>query len=907
MTSRCFKRLWRLWPGVAATLMTWGLSEMGALTALENANHRSLFQLRGAQAWDDRIVLITVDDATLAELGQYPLPRDTYAALLRRLAVAPPAAIAFNILFIEPTADDDELAEAIAQVGNVVLATGVDSQGKPLLPTPPLRTAAIATGHILKEVERDGLVHYLTPQWGQQTALSLELAAVYGQPLEAAAPPDERLGINWPGPQATLTHYSLGDVLAGRIDPQAFAQKLVLVGMTATGIDALPTPFDDNPPASGLLLHAAVVDNTLQQRFLRPLPLPWLGLLGLLAMPGLSYWLMGQPLRWQLAILAGGVGGWLGLSVLLFYGTYWLPTVPPVLLWGLTGTTTILAQQLRANFALQQLLEDLWQHYRQTPHPTLQLSPPPPPIPDELGQEVQKLALLAHSLGWAQATQAAIAQAAPIGMLAVDEQHQVWFGNPLALEWLQISLGESLTAALVPQWLDAATWGQLCQQLSRGEAIAPLECQRDLVWFELRLQPLDGIGPPSPLLRDRRRGFLLLLEDITHRKAVEMHLRLLNEGLEDEVRQRAQQLETTNINLVKEILEHQQVQDKLAYQALHDELTGLPNRAQFKTALARLFDPPSAAPSFAVLFIDCDRFKLVNDSFGHLVGDELLKAIARRLRHCIARTDLVARFGGDEFTILLHHIQNPEAAVKVAQRIRQQLQKPFYIGDRQLYTGCSIGIVLSNDTYSQADDMLRDADTAMYRAKRGGIGFTLFEPEMHLAVRSSLQLELDLRRSLQQQELVVYYQPIFGIDTQAIAGFEALLRWRHPQHGVIGPAEFIPLAEETGLIIPIGQWVMQEACHQLRTWQAQNLVPADTFMSVNLSVQQFNEHRLLDRIDEILETTQLDSQYLKLEITESAIMANSDQAVKTFHHLKDRGIRLGIDDFGTGYSSLNYL
>jgi EAL domain-containing protein (putative c-di-GMP-specific phosphodiesterase class I) len=215
--------------------------------------------------------------------------------------------------------------------------------------------------------------------------------------------------------------------------------------------------------------------------------------------------------------------------------------------------------------------------------------------------------------------------------------------------------------------------------------------------------------------------------------------------------------------------------------------------------------------------------------------------------------------------------------------------------------------VLSNPAYQQADDLLRDADTAMYQAKRSGRGSLLFRPEMHLAVRSSLQLETDLRGALDQHELVVHYQPIVNIETETIAGFEALVRWHHPQHGVIGPDKFIPIAEETGLIIPIGQWVMKTACQQLRQWQDRRLLSTEVFMSVNLSVQQFNEPQLLDRIDETLEVTQLDSQYLKLEITESAIMANSETAVNTFKALKDRGIRLGIDDFGTGYSSLSYL
>jgi diguanylate cyclase (GGDEF)-like protein len=911
MTSRFFKKQWRLLPGGLATLITVSLSQLGALRPLENASYRGFFHLRGQQRWDDRIALINIDDQTLAELGQFPLSRDRYAQLLQQLMEADVAVIGFNILFAEPSPADASLAEAIAQSGNVVLASAIDGRGNPLPPTEPLYSAASAIGHILRPLESDGLVHQVIPIQGQATAFGITLAERYGFTHAAIKTPslDQALMINWPGPRAALANYSFVDVWSGTIPASAFKDKIVLIGMSATGVDALPTPFDVNPPGSGLLLHAAVLDNVLQQRFLQPIAFRAGWVFMLVAMPGVSYFLIGQSLWRQLAITVGGAAVWFSVCLLLFYGAYWLPVVPPLLLWSLTGISAMLSQQLRASIVLQRLLHDLWQHYRQDPHLKVPSLSPAQSIPDDLGCEVQKLVLLANSWGWAQATQAAIAQTVPIGLLAADEQTRVWFCNPLAMKWLSIQSGDLLTTALVPQWLADDTWQQILAPLWQGEAIAPVECQHYSQWFEFRFERLENLTQPHSLLTDGRQGILVLIEDITHRKAIETHLRLLNEGLEDEVRQRSQELEVTNFNLVREILERQQVQERLIHQALHDELTGLPNRTQFKTRLTELVTQAQQDRKclFAVLFIDCDRFKLVNDSFGHLVGDQLLQAIAHRLRHCIARSDLVARFGGDEFTILLNHVQDAKTAVIVAQRIRQQLQKPFYIEEQQLYTGCSVGIVLSNSTYQQADEMLRDADTAMYQAKQGGLGVTLFEPAMHLAVRSSLQLETDLRRSLQRQELMVHYQPIFGLETQQIVGFEALVRWQHPHHGVVSPDQFIPLAEETGLIIPIGQWVMREACAQLRDWQVRHLIPAETFMSVNLSVQQFNEHHLLDRIDEILHSTQLDSQYLKLEITESAIMADSDMAIQTFQHLKDRGIRLGIDDFGTGYSSLNYL
>ena len=912
MTSRFFRRLWRLLPGSFAAITTLGLTHFGVLTPLEYASYRWVFHLRGALPWDNRIVLVTIDDATLAELGQFPLPRDIYTQLLEQLAASQTIAVGFNILFIEPSPADAALAAAMTQQGNVVMAMGVDSEGQLLMPTAPLQTAAIATGHTFTQLKADGLVHTLEPRAGQQTALGITLAEVYAftrAPVKLP-PLDQPLWVNWPGPLADLPQYSLADVLAGGIDPEAFDEKLVLVGVTATGANAMPTPFDDNPPGNGTLLHATVLDNVLQQRYLRPIDAPWLWGLLLVAMPGVSYALVGQLFRWQLLITAGGLAIWLGVSLLLFYGNYWVPTVGPTFLLGLTGTVTILGQRLRENLALQQLLDDLWQHYRQDTVMLSGQSGAASLVSDDLGNEVRKLVLLAESLGRSQATQTAIAQTAPVGILAVDEHDQVWFCNPLATRWLGLSLGDSLTPVLVPDWLDSKTWQRTRSFLLNGGRVVPLERQHNQTWFELHFERLEGIASPSPMLRQARRSFLVLLEDITHRKSVELQLRVRNEGLESEIQQRAQELEMTNINLQREISERRQVQAELARQALHDELTGLPNRNRFVTRLTELLEKPrtNTTPQFAVLFLDCDRFKLVNDSFGHLVGDALLRAIAKRLRNCVARTDMVARFGGDEFTILLTKIQTPQSATHVAQRMRQRLQEPFFIQDHQIYSGCSIGIVISKPSYKQAEEMLRDADIAMYRAKQGGFGYTLFEPEMHLQVRHSLELETALRQALKRKELSVLYQPIFTLETKQIVGFEALLRWQNSTHGGVSPSQFIAIAEETGLIVPIGEWVLKQACAQLYAWQQNNQLPnSNIFMSVNLSVRQFNDPDLLKRIDKTLRETGLESQYLKLEITESTIISNSELAIKIFQNLKDRGIHLGIDDFGTGYSSLNSL
>jgi diguanylate cyclase (GGDEF)-like protein len=911
MKSLFFKTAWRVLPGLLAAAVTVGLYQLKALTPLEDAAYRGLFWLRGEQPWQDNIVLITIDDQTLTQLGQFPLNRDYYTQLLRQLSQTQTAIIGFNILFVEPGPEDAALAQAIAAADNVVLASAVDAQGRPLMPVEPLRQAAIATGHIIRSPESNGLVHHISPMQAQQLAFSLAIADQYEQRQATAVELPtltQPLWINWPGPQTTLPQYSFADVVSGRIPPAAFEGRIVLVGMTATGVDALSTPYNFNPPSSGLLLHAAVLDNVLLQRNLHPLwkRATW-GLL-LLAMPALSYSLFGQTLRRQLGITVLGLVGWGGLSGLLFYGTYCLPVVPPLLLWGLTGVGTILIQQFRSNWSLQRLVNDLWQQYHQKSVPAIWPAAPTDSIVTHLGPGVAQLATLANAWGWGQATQSAIAQTAPIGMLAADEQAQIWYCNALATQWLAIQPSQPLTAVLVPTWLASDTWQTVADQLAQGQSSAPIECEQGTQWFELRFAPLANLAQPNPLLRDRRQGILLLVENITHRKVVELQLRSLNQGLEQEISQHLATLEAVNHDLLQEIWERQQAQAKLAHQALHDELTGLPNRAQLKERLTELLNQfHHGGTAFAVLFIDCDRFKLVNDSFGHLVGDQLLQAIAQRLQQNVASSDLVSRFGGDEFILLLTPIHDAQAALQVAQRLRQQLQKPFSIRDQQLYTGCSIGVVLSDSTYQQADEILRDADTAMYQAKNNGGGSVLFHPEMHIAVRSSLQLEIDLRHAIQHQELVVYYQPIVCLESQKIFGFEALLRWQHPQLGVVEPDQFIPIAEETGMIIDIGQWVLQQASQQLVTWQHQQLLSDTVFMSVNLSAQQFNDPQLLERIDATLQDIPLGDHCLKLEITESALMINSDQAITTFNALKERGIHLGIDDFGTGYSSLSYL
>jgi diguanylate cyclase (GGDEF)-like protein/PAS domain S-box-containing protein len=354
---------------------------------------------------------------------------------------------------------------------------------------------------------------------------------------------------------------------------------------------------------------------------------------------------------------------------------------------------------------------------------------------------------------------------------------------------------------------------------------------------------------------------------------------------------------------------YKQTEEQLLYQALYDTLTDLPNRTLLTNRLQHLIKLVSRGESylFAVLFLDVDRFKVVNDSLGHVLGDQLLVAIAQRLSKCLRPSDTVARLGGDEFVILLEGIRDLDEVTAIADRILCELAQPFNLGESEIFTSVSIGIALNVTDYESAEEMIRDADTAMYRAKaKGRFRYEIFNPGMHQRAVALLQLETDLRRALDRQEFLLHYQPIVSLATQQIIGFEALLRWKHPERGMVSPAEFIPIAEETGLIVPIGLWVLKEACAQMKAWKSQLPQNLPLTISVNLSGKQFTP-QLVEEIRQILADTGLEPQHLRLEITESVLIENTEAATTLLFQLRELGIHLSMDDFGTGYSSLNYL
>jgi len=359
-----------------------------------------------------------------------------------------------------------------------------------------------------------------------------------------------------------------------------------------------------------------------------------------------------------------------------------------------------------------------------------------------------------------------------------------------------------------------------------------------------------------------------------------------------------------------DVTDRKDTEAKLEYDAVHDELTGLPNRAKFMRRITDGLEKTKTNGdySFAVLFIDLDRFKTVNDNLGHQAGDELLMKFTEKLRSIVRSNDMIARLGGDEFVIFHEHVNREETAHQIAQRLLEELKKPIKIQGQLIYWSASIGIAVSSSTYHNADELLCDSDIAMYRAKLNGKArYEVFDPEMRSGAASLMQIETDLRRAFERKEFILHYQPIISLDNESIIGFEALVRWNHPLRGMIPPNEFIPVAEDTGLVLPIGKWILKEACHQMRVWQERFPLSNSLTIAVNLSAVQLEQADLSKQIADILEESRLNPECLRLEITESVIMKNAEQAAITVKNLRKMGVRVSIDDFGTGYSSLSYL
>ena len=363
------------------------------------------------------------------------------------------------------------------------------------------------------------------------------------------------------------------------------------------------------------------------------------------------------------------------------------------------------------------------------------------------------------------------------------------------------------------------------------------------------------------------------------------------------------------VTTFRDITERKDFEQKLRYQAYHDALTDLPNRTLFVERVERgLARAARRGLNVSVMFIDLDNFKVINDSLGHAVGDLLLVTLTERIKSCLRVEDTLARLSGDEFAILIEDVRDQDDARRMADRVQEQLQVPFILDRREVFASVSIGIALSDPSHVAPDDLLRDADLAMYRAKANGKArCEVFDSTMNEQATERLALESSMRRAIEREELRVFYQPIVTLQDSAVVGFEALVRWEHPDLGLISPVDFIPLAEETGMIVPIGAWVLKEACRQVKLWQDRLCPDRALLLSVNVSARQFQSPDLVETVANVLKETGFDPTHLKLELTESLMMQDVERTIQRLHDLKGLSIQLVIDDFGTGYSSLAYL
>lgn len=431
-----------------------------------------------------------------------------------------------------------------------------------------------------------------------------------------------------------------------------------------------------------------------------------------------------------------------------------------------------------------------------------------------------------------------------------------------------------------------------------GRLLFPYLC----VTILLIMMILQSTGSPSILVGTSVAILLLIIRQIValvENNTLLRRFHMWNDQLEQEVAKRINELSEKNTQLID-------AYSKMEHMAFHDALTGLPNRRLFEDRLlSAISNAKMQHHIVAVLFLDLDRFKNINDYLGHAIGDLLLQHVAQRLNACLQEGDTASRQGGDEFTLILPN-RTIEEISKTAQALQESLHQPFLLNGNEIRISGSIGIGVYPYDGDSVETLMKNADTALYLAKeRGKNNFQFFTTELNERISKKMLLETELHKALEQGEFVVYYQPQLNLRTETITGVEALIRWRHPKYGLVPPSDFIPLAEETGLIVPIGEWMIEQACRQNKSWQQQGYPPLK--MGINLSARQFLQENLLEKITYVLQTTQLDPQYLDLEITESIAMQNVERVIEKLGEIKKLGVHISIDDFGTGYSSLSYL
>jgi len=790
---------WQRWIGGAlAVLVLIGLEGVGLVEQLEQLAYRGLFHLRPEESWHSQVVLVGIDETTLKNRQNSDHPRQIYAALLERLASSQPRMVVLDILMHNPSPDDSQLAQAMRQVP-VALPVAWDKEGIQKDPVPELAAEAVVMGHVVSRQDADGFTRTIAPQLRQIPALGVAVAhEVMNEPLELEQKKSEPLWINWPGSIKHLPQYGLSEVIEGQVPMEQFQNKIVIVGASVTGFNPVLTPFDVNPPANSIHVHAAVVSNLLSENLLQRVGGSWNGvgihLLYFGGAIGLSGMVVSWSFRNQVIVVLGLGGIWLSICYSAFRFYYLLPVVSPLVLLGLTLLLVTLQDRLKMKAML-----------------------------------VEREKQLFESAFYDSAT-----------------------GLP--------------------------NYALFMERLER--ALSRTRKQSQPLLFAVFFIYIDRSKVVNP--------------DSGHRLSNELQVAIAA-----------------------------RIQEALGRSLPMDSSDSL---------FSSVADKGSVAPQFTIARLDTDTFAVLVDTLSY---SEQAIDVAQSIYHTLSRSSVGYNLAPNE------HEAEPRETISVAAE---------NFSTMTAFIGVALSAIHSEfdqvavNIYSQAESMLRDAEIAMYQAKvKEGNHYAVFDQNLHHAEVQRLELELDLRRAInrarRQQETIsssmnypspspthfsypsdqwvaeletqsdfrLYYQPIVSFKTGQISGFEALVRWYHPTRGMVSPIDFIPLAEETGLILDLGDWILKTACYQLREWQQKFTHGLEVTMVVNLSSLQLHNSQLVSQIQKLLDEMNLDHRDLKLEITESGLMENEDIAMDLLQTLREAGIQLSIDDFGTGYSSLARL
>lgn len=893
------------------------------------------------------IVLLGIDEASIEDYGRWPWPRDRFADLVRYLNRGGAKVIVFDILFLESNSNsmdsDARFMQEVRRAGNVFLSSimhsviqdnathagaiysvsGIRPEGKLStqqlyvspgakvkrfqelkLPFSGLANSSRGLGFSNVFPDSDGTTRrispfaqvkgYVMPQLSIAIALHLLKADSLNMgssviEIGSRAIPVTGQGemlINWHGTlrDRTYSTYSAGAVMDSitclsegctpSLPPEIFKNKIVFVAVTTPGIQNLKvTPLSTATVAT--LINMAALDTILRSQFIHP-PGAWiLAIVTLMLCLGTSYsvfLLKHQLLKIGFSIAIAATYFFIVMHVFSSLGR-WLELIIPETF-------------LLCTFVVASTIAYLCEQRSSTA---------------ELKKRARQQAAIASL------SQKALSGIDITALMNITSQT---VAQTLSMEFVNVL--EHLPGQNALRVCVAKGWKPGHMSHIHIDILPRSATSKMLVSNNTPVnEDIDSLGLSIPHLLIKEYGIVSgMMVVIPNHEGVPFGI------LGAFSRQRCsfsvsdRHFIQNVANVLAQAISRKRLEQRLLHDSLHDRLSGLPNRVLFMDRLEHAIQRTRryGEYKFAVLFLDLDRFKVINDSLGHHVGDQLLIETGSRLSECVRPEDTIARIGGDEFTILLDGIEDISETHQIAERIQHRLSIPFHLHGQEVFVSVSIGIAPSTTGYDSPDDLLRDADTVMYHAKTLGKGrHEFFDERMQANAQARWRLETDLRQAIERQEFQVYYQPIVDLGANRLEGFEALLRWQHPGRGLIFPTEFISVAEETGLILPIGQWVLREACRQLKAWQLVADKNHPITVSVNLSGKQLADPKLANLVEQVLQETQFDARFLKLEMTETVFMENVESTATLFSQLRALNIALSIDDFGTGYSSLSYL